>query len=724
MNSTQSGGTESTGERNNQKIDSGLMCLVTAARILGIPADYGQLKRAFLVSDAPTDVVILLRAAKELGLKAKQTQTMLNKIPKISLPAMALLGNGQYVVLVKADEQRVLIFDPYKERPLTLPHETFGAAWTGTIILLARRFSLASLEREFNFSWFIPVILRFKRFFGEVLVTSFFLQGFGIITPLFTQVIIDKVLVHKGITTLDILAVGLLFINSFEGILGILRSYLFSHTTNRIDVILGAKLFNHLLALPLKYFEIRRVGDTVARVRELENIRQFLTGSALTVVLDLCFASVFIVVMFFYSVKLSLITVAALPLFVGLSLIVTPILKRRLNNKFACGSEVQSYLVESITGIHTVKSLAIEPQFGHKWEGILANYVKASFNATILGNMAGNTAQYIQKLASLAILWFGARMVMEGTLTVGQLIAFQMFAGRVTDPVLRLANIWQDFQQVRLSIERLGDILNCPSEPAFNPNRTLLPPIKGHVVLENLAFRYRSDGPLVLDRVNLEVRQGTTIGIVGRSGSGKSTLTKLVQRLYIPERGRVLVDGVDLAQVEPAWLRRQIGVVLQENFLFNGSVRDNIAVVEPGAPMERIIQAAKLAGAHEFILELPEGYDTSVGERGASLSGGQRQRIAIARTLLINPRILIFDEATSALDYQSERIIQENLQQICQGRTVFIIAHRLSTVKNADTIIVVEKGLIIEQGSHEQLMRQEGAYHNLYTQQEGKNVCA
>jgi len=705
-------------------IDSGLQCLVTAARLLGIPADYQQLKRAFSVSEAPADAVTLLRAAKELGFKARQTQTKLSKIPKLALPVMAQLRNGQYVVIVKADEKRILIYDPYKERPLNLPHKNFGVAWNGSVILLARRFSLDSLERQFNIAWFIPVILKFKRFFGEVLLTSFFLQSFGLITPLFTQVIIDKVLVHKSVTTLDILAVGLLFINSFEGILGVLRSYLFSHTTNRVDVILGAKLFNHLLALPLKYFEIRRVGDTVARVRELENIRQFLTGSALTVVLDLCFASVFIIVMFFYSVTLSLITLASLPLFIGLSLLVTPIFRRRLNHRFACGSEMQSYLVETITGIHTVKSLALEPQLNHKWEGILANYVKASFNTTILGNMASKTAQYIQKVASLSILWYGAHMVMDGTLTVGQLIAFQMLAGRVSDPVLRLANTWQDFQQIRLSIERLGDILNCSREPAFNPNRTLLPPIKGHVALENLAFRYRSDGPIVLEGVNLDVQPGTTIGIVGRSGSGKSTLTKLIQRLYIPERGRILIDGIDLAQVEPAWLRRQIGVVLQENFLFNGSVRENIAAVDPGATMERVIQAATLAGAHEFILELPEGYDTSVGERGTSLSGGQRQRIAIARTLLINPRILIFDEATSALDYQSERIIQDNLQQICQGRTVFIIAHRLSTVRNADRIIVVEKGQIIEDGSHDQLMNQKGAYHNLYTQQEGKNVCA
>lgn len=584
---------------------------------------------------------------------------------------------------------------------------------------MARRFSIKNLEQEFNFSWFIPVVLKFKRLFLEVFLISFFLQCFGLITPLFSQVIIDKVLVHKGLTTLDILALGLLFINSFEGILGVLRSYLFSHTTNRVDVILGTKLFQHLLALPIQYFETRRVGDTIARVRELENVRQFLTGNTITIVLDLFFCSAFIIVMFFYSVKLSLITLCALPFFIALSLFVTPVLRKRLDRKFSCNSEVQSYLVEAVTGISTVKSLAIEPQFNHRWEGTLANYVKASFDTTILSNIAGSTAQYIQKISSLAILWNGAHLVMEKDLTIGQLIAFQMFAGRVVDPVLRLANVWQEFQQIRLSIERLGDILNCPSEPMFNPNKTLLPPLIGKVEFDNVSFRYRLDGPAILADINLLIEPGKTIGIVGRSGSGKSTLTKLIQRLYIPENGRVLIDGIDLAQIEPAWLRRQIGVVMQENYLFNGSIRDNIAAVDPGASMDRIMQVSKLAGAHEFILELPDGYDTNVGERGSTLSGGQRQRVAIARTLLINPRILIFDEATSALDYQSEKIIQRNLKQICKGRTVFIIAHRLSTVRHAHEIIVLERGKIIEKGTHAELLNHKGMYCNLHMQQEG-----
>lgn len=702
------------------QIQGGLVCLVTAAKILGIPADYKQLERSFVIDDNSIAVHILLRAAKELDLKAREVSSTLERLPQLSYPVLALCADGNYVVLVRADEGKVLIFDPRQGKPVIVTHAEFAELWTGKLILLARRFSLKNLEQKFNFSWFIPVILKFKRLFLEVLFFSFCLQCFGLVTPLFSQVIIDKVLVHKGLTTLDILVVGLLFIHTFEGILNVLRSYIFSHTTNRVDVLLGTKLFRHLLALPIQYFETRRVGDTVARVRELENIRQFLTGNTITIVLDLFFCIIFVIVMFFYSVSLSLITLAALPFFVGLSLFVTPILRKRLDHKFACNSEVQSYLVESVTGINTVKSMAIEPQFNHRWEGTLANYVKAAFRTTILSNMAGNAAQYIQKISTLAILWAGARLVMQGEMTIGQLIAFQMFAGRVVDPVLRLANVWQEFQQVRLSIERLGDILNSPCEPVFNPNKTMLPQLTGKVVMEDIVFRYRLDAPAVLDHISFEVQPGMTIGIVGRSGSGKSTLAKLIQRMYIPESGRVLIDGIDLSQVEPAWLRRQIGVVMQESYLFNGSIRENIAAVDPAASMERIVQVAKLAGAHEFILELADGYDTCVGERGSSLSGGQKQRIAIARTLLINPKILIFDEATSALDYQSEKIIQDNLRDICKGRTVFIIAHRLSTVRHADQIVVLERGKIIEKGSHQQLLALQGMYHSLHKQQEGR----
>ena len=423
--------------------------------------------------------------------------------------------------------------------------------------------------------------------------------------------------------------------------------------------------------------------------------------------------------MYFYSPTLTWIVLGSIPFYVLLSLVVTPILRARLNEKFKRGAENQSFLVESVTGIETIKSSAVEPQMQRHWEDQLAAYVSSSFRAMNLGNIASQTAGLINKVVTVLILWIGATLVINGELSVGMLIAFNMIAGRVSAPILKLVQLWQDFQQAGISVQRLGDVLNTPTEPGHDPNRTTLPTLKGLVKFEHVTFRYQPDRPAVLNGVSVEVSPGEVIGIVGRSGSGKSTLTKLVQRLHVPESGRVLVDGVDLALVEPAWLRRQVGVVLQENFLFNRSVRDNIALADPGASIERITAAAKLSGAHDFILELPEGYDTQVGEQGSSLSGGQKQRIAIARALLTNPKILIFDEATSALDYESEHIIQQNMKRISQGRTVFIIAHRLSTVRDAHRILVMDKGRIVEQGNHDQLVKQGGHYARLNAHQFG-----
>jgi subfamily B ATP-binding cassette protein HlyB/CyaB len=536
---------------------------------------------------------------------------------------------------------------------------------------------------------------------------------------LFFQVVIEKVLVHRGLRTLEVLAIGLATIAVFEAILGGLRTYLFAHTTNRIDVELGARLFRHLTSLPLAYFQTRRAGDSIARVRELENIRNFLTSSALTLVIDLVFTVVFLAVMVVYSPWLTLIVLSAFPFYIGISACATPFFRRRLDEKFQRGAENQAFLVESITGVETLKAMAVEPQMQRRWDEQLAAYVAASFRVLSLGNVASQAVQLVSKLVTVAILFFGAKLVIEGNLTVGELIAFNMLASRVNIPVLRLAQIWQDFHQARLSVERLGDILNSRPEPTIGSGRAALPPIRGEVTFEHVDFRYRIDGPEIIHDVSFRVPPGQIVGIVGRSGSGKSTLAKLIQRLYVPEAGRVLVDGIDLAMMDPAWLRRQLGVVLQEDVLFNRSVRDNIALADPAMPMEQIIAAASLAGAHEFVLQLPEGYDTLVGERGSSLSGGQRQRIAIARALVTDPRILIFDEATSALDYESERIIQDNMQQICERRTVFVIAHRLSTVRRADRIITIERGRLIEDGTHDELMRSKGSYANLHYLQAG-----
>jgi subfamily B ATP-binding cassette protein HlyB/CyaB len=531
------------------------------------------------------------------------------------------------------------------------------------------------------------------------------------------QVVMDKVLVNRAWSTLNVVCVVLFISSVFEVMLTGLRNYVLAHTTNRIDVELGARLFRHLVALPLAYFGARRVGDTVARVRELENIRNFLTGQVLTAVIDLTFSVVFIAVMCFYSVWLTLIVVASLPVYAAISMLLVPLFRVRLNEQFARGADNQSFLVESVSGMETVKSMAVEPQFTRRWESQLAAYVSAGFRVNQLGNVGQQLIQLVGKFVTLGTLFFGARLVIDGRLGVGELVAFNMMAQRVSMPVLRLAQLWQDFQQVGISMQRLGDILNTRTElPA---SRQALPAIRGAIAFDDIRFRYRPDGQPVLDGVSFGVEAGQVIGIVGRLGSGKSTLTKLLQRLYVPEHGTVRIDGIDVALADPAWLRRQIGVVLQENLLFNRSIRENIALADPGAPLDAVIHAARLAGAHDFICELPEGYDTVVGEHGSNLSGGQRQRLAIARALLGNPRILIFDEATSALDFETERIIRNNMKVMCAGRTVLIVAHRLTSVRHADRIIAMDRGRIVEHGTHDELLAKGGYYAHLVSLQDG-----
>lgn len=707
-------------ESNLPVPDTGLHCLLLLARFHGLAADGAQLRHQFGEASRPLTLGEWLRAATHVGLKAGRVRTTWAGLADKPLPAMAVGTDGRCVLLAKVEAGHVLLQDPQQPRPMRLPQAQFESMWSGELVLVTKRAALRPEDVAFGFSWFIPAIVRHRRLLGEVLLASFFLQLFALVTPLFTQVVIDKVLVHKGFTTLHVMAVGMIVLALFDALLSGLRTYLFAHTTNRIDVGLGAQLFRHVLALPLAYFEARRVGDTVARVRELEQIRQFLTSNSVTVLLDVLFTAVFLAVMWGYSSTLTLVVLASLPLYAILSVAITPMIRTRLNEKFTRGAENQSFLVETISGIQTVKALAVEPPLQRRWDEQLAGYVSASFKATSIITIAGQIAGFLQKATTIAILWTGAYLVIGGELSIGQLIAFNMLAGQVTGPLLRLVNLWHEFQQVGISIQRLGDVLNTRPEPAYNPSRTTLLQVAGQIMLEGVTFRYRPDSRDVLRQVSLLIQPGQVIGIVGRSGSGKSTITKLIQRLYVPERGRVLVDGVDLAQVDPAWLRRQVGVVLQENFLFNRSVRDNIALTDPGLSMDRVIQAAKLAGAHEFILELPDAYDTVVGEHGCSLSGGQRQRIAIARALIANPRILIFDEATSALDYESEAIIQQNMAQICKGRTVIIIAHRLSTVRPAHRIYVIDQGQLVEQGTHEELLKRQGMYHRLHAHQEGK----
>jgi ATP-binding cassette, subfamily B, bacterial HlyB/CyaB len=695
--------------------DPGLTAVVRIARFHGVAADAEQLRHAAAMQSKTFGTSDIILAAKSLGLKARRVKVVPERLSRVPFPALVLDRSGRHFILAGCDRDKALIMEAGTNTPdITSPAEVLTRSG-GEMVFFASRASLAGELSRFDFSWFIPAVVKYRRLLLEVLLVSATLQVFGLVSPLMFQVVMDKVLVNRAFNTLNVVCIALLVSSVFEVLLTGLRNYVFSHTASRIDVELGARLFRHLLALPLAYFGARRVGDTVARVRELENIRSFLTGQALTAVIDLFFSIIFLAVMCFYSVWLTLIVVVSMPVYVGISMTLNPGLRARLNEKFARSADNQSFLVETVSGSETVKSMAVEPQFTRRWDNQLAAYVAAGFRVSSLGNIGQQLIQLVGKLVTVATLYFGAKLVIDGKLSVGQLIAFNMMSQRVAAPVLRLAQLWQDFQQVGISMGRLGDILNSRTE--MPQSRQALPAVKGDVSFQNVRFRYRADGPTILNDVSLDIRAGQVIGIVGRSGSGKSTLTKLLQRLYIPEQGRVRIDGIDLALADPAWLRRHIGVVLQENLLFNRSIRENIAVTDPGIPLEAVIRAAELAGAHDFISEMPEGYDTVVGEHGSNLSGGQRQRIAIARALVTNPRILIFDEATSALDFETERIIQNNMRAMCQGRTVIIIAHRLTSVRRADQIVAMDRGQIVERGSHDQLIARGGYYAHLVSLQ-------
>jgi subfamily B ATP-binding cassette protein HlyB/CyaB len=710
------------------RFDPALSAFVLLAKFLGTPAEPSQIIHDRGRGDAPFTYGDLVRIARKLGLVARTRSVDIAELGKLPAPTMLGTKDNGTIILLKVDENadspRYLLQRPDGERPEIWSAEQMHEAFAGPVLLLTSRERIAGDKRIFDVSWFIPALVKYRSPLRDVIIGSFFLQLVGLVTPVFFQLVIDKVLVHRSMTTLEVLAFGLAVVLFFETVLSGLRTWLFAHTTNRVDAELSSSLFRHLVALPLSYFEARRVGDSVARVRELENIRQFLTSNAVTLVIDLFFTIVFFAVMLLYSPFLTLIVALTIPVYAAISIFVTPPLRARLDEKFRRGAENQAFLVEAVTGIGTLKAMAVEPRMRDRWEKQFAAYLKTSFGVTVLATWGNHAIQLISKLTTVAILFFGAKAVINGDMSVGALVAFNMLSGRVAQPILRLSQLWQDFQQVRISIDRLGDILNTAAEPEHNPNRSSLPPIQGRVTFDKVRFRYRADAPEALRGVSLDIAPGEMLGIVGPSGSGKSTLTKLVQRLYVPEQGRVLVDGVDLSLVDPAWLRRQVGVVLQENILFNRSVRENIALADPTIPMERVIAAAQLAGAHDFILTLTHGYDTVIEERGANLSGGQRQRLAIARALIGDPRILIFDEATSALDAESEEIIQTNLAAIGEGRTVIVIAHRLSAVRPCDRIITVEGGEITEAGDHDSLLKAGGRYAQLYSKQMGVTGAA
>jgi subfamily B ATP-binding cassette protein HlyB/CyaB len=691
-----------------------------------IAADPLNLARDLAIFDREASENDLLRGAKIIGLKAhivrRPSRRRLSRAPT---PAILRFKSGDYCVFTGQTPAGLFrIVDPITRIPREITIAELASEIDPVVILVARRFVGAGVDpRSFGFRWFAPSLWRYRKPLLHVLIASLFVQIFALVSPLFFQVVIDKVLTHRGYSTLIVLVAGLAGIGVFDVALQYLRTYALSHTTNRIDVELGQRLFRHLARLPVSYFETRPTGQTVARMRELETIRSFLTGQGLFSALDLFFAFVFFAVLFAYSWKLTLIVLATIPIYLLIAGVARPLLRERLNEKFNRGAESQQFLVESIVGMQTIKAAAVEPVAAAQWEERLAAYVRSAFSTTMLGAKGQNAIQYVNKLSSAALLLFGAKAVLDNELTVGELVAFNMIAGQVAQPVLRLSQLWQDFQQVQVSVERLGDILNAPTEPS-PVVRTHLPPPRGKIEFRNVSFRYRPGAPVVLKHISMSINPGAVVGIVGPSGSGKSTLTKLVQRFYLPEEGQVLLDDVDLSHVDPAWLRSNIGVVLQDNLLFNRTIHENIALSDPAMPRAQVMAVARLAGADEFIDRLPQGYDTMVEERGANLSGGQRQRIAIARALATNPPILIFDEATSALDYESERIIQRNMRQIVRNRTVFIIAHRLAAVRDCDIIVGMVDGRLVQAGSHNELLKQpKGIYARLWAMQ-GEGVEA
>ncbi len=655
-----------------------------------------------------------------IGLNAQLIGVPAGAFGRLEGPFLTKLSDSLVIVYATSDKT-VVVADPTLSGVKEYQTNDFLEIWgqEGKVLLLKQ--TKETPQEKFGLSWFVPSLIKYKWMLIEVFIASFFVQLFALANPLMIQIIIDKVIVQNSPDTLQVLGIFLVVLAVFEAILSTLRTYSFVDTTNRIDMALGSDIIDHLLRLPLRYFEKRPVGEISTRINELENIRSFLTGTALTVVLDAIFSVIYIVVMFVYSPLLTFVALGIIPIFVILTLVFSPLIRRQLRAKAERNAETQSHLVEIMTGIQTVKAQNIELRSRWEWQERYAKYVGTGFRTVITQTLAGSASNFLNKLSQLLVLWVGAYLVLQGDLTLGQLIAFRIISGYVTSPILRLAQLWQNFQQTALSLERLADIVDHPQEAEEDRDNIPMPLIQGTLKYDNVCFRFKPHGPLQLNNVSLEFAAGTFVGIVGESGAGKSTMTKLISRLYEPESGRILIDGYDVNRVELYSLRRQIGVVPQESLLFDGTILENIALTNPDATTEEIIEAAQIAVAHDFIMNLPNGYNTRVGERGASLSGGQRQRIAIARSVLQNPRMLILDEATSALDYNTEAQVCQNLIHAFHDRTVLFITHRLGTIQNADIIVVMDSGSVVETGTHSQLMAMKGRYFYLYQQQQKSN---
>ena len=699
--------------------DCGAACLAMILRYYRKHVSINRLRDLANVSREGASLYSISEAAEFLGFHARGIRSSYEHLNKVELPAIAHWEGFHYIVLYEVRPDRVVIADPAMGlRRLT--REEFSNGWTGHLLLLQPTPRLENVEQsKTTFGRFLPLLKPYRKFLLEIFLASLVLQLFGLASPIFTQVIVDKVLVHKNVPMLNLLLVGMLVVAIFQTATVALRQYLLVHTTRRLDMQMVVEFYRHVLSLPLRYFEERKVGDILKRFNENARIREFLTGRSLGVVLDCLMIIVYLGLMFFYNAQLTMVALAFLPGYAVLTLVATPILKRQNREAFTRSADADSHMVESITGVGTVKATATERRIRWKFEGLMVKALNVQFRNALTGSMVSSLGNILQTLNTVLLFWYGAHLVIVGQLSVGQLVAFNVLVGSVTRPILGLVDLWREFQEITVSFERLNDVFDAkPEEDATRSSFIHVPPVRGHIRFEQVTFRYPTRGDRnALENINLEIYAGQTIALVGRSGAGKSTFANLLLRLHEPNAGRVFIDGYDLRQISISSLRSQIGVVPQEAFLFSGTIRENIAFGDPDARLQEVVGAAMLAGAHEFISELPLGYETKIGERGQSLSGGQKQRIAIARALFKKPRILIFDEATSALDTESERAIQQNLDNILKDRTTIIIAHRLSTVRHANLIVVMDRGTILETGTHYSLMEQRGLYYYLNSQQ-------
>jgi ATP-binding cassette subfamily B protein len=706
--------------RGNGPLEETLACFQMLGKLLELPYRrdaVDKILRDKMRRGQPPDLQLCGQIAAMLGLLVTGAKVPAASATRLITPCLVPWKEG-FAIATASNAAGLRLASPAEGWVQLSPAQIAEQYPEGLELLLLER-SIDTPEQTFGPGWFWPALKRYRGMLLQVLLASFVVQLFSLANPLLIQVIIDKVISQRSLDTLQILGMALVVVTLMEGVIGSLRTFLFTDTTNRIDLRLGAEVIDHLLRLPLGYFDKRPVGELGTRIAELEKIRNFLTGQALITLLDAAFSVIYIIVMAIYSWLLTLIALAVLPIQVGLTLLGAPLFRRQYRQAAEENARTQSHLVEVLTGIQTVKAQNVEMVSRWKWQELYAKYISRTFEKTITGTFLNETSSVLQKLSQLLVLWVGATLVLKGELTLGQLIAFRIISGYVTQPLLRLSSIWQNIQELRVSFERLADVVDTPEESSeADRGHIPLPPVKGDVVFENLSFRFNPGGPEILSNVALHVPPGTFTGIVGQSGSGKSTLMKLLPRLYAPSKGRILVDGYDIDKVELYSLRRQIGIVPQDPLLFSGTISENIALTNPEAPSDAIVQAARIAGAHDFIMELPSGYSTQLGERGASLSGGQRQRIAIARTLLSQPQLLVMDEATSALDYDTERQVCDNLREAMSQSTVFFITHRLSTIRRADLIVMMHQGAIVETGTHEDLMALKGRYFALYRQQE------